>query len=281
MRWYIFVLLLLGAVWAGVVAAQRQLSGLPLAPSPASVVSSLREVLTPRLTKTEQPRVQITASVPILMYHHIQSLPTDQQGTIDWGLSISPEAFEQQLAWLSKQKYQSATMLELMTDSLPSKPIILTFDDGYEDFYTQAWPLLKKYGFSATVYMITNRLGSPGFLTADQITSLANAGLEIGSHSVSHPNISKMSGQKLAAELVDSRTTLRRLTSQSVTTFCYPSGQYSDVAVAAVEAAGYRSAVTTQEGIADSSNPFTLKRLRIKPSLTQAGFAELILSQSK
>jgi peptidoglycan/xylan/chitin deacetylase (PgdA/CDA1 family) len=280
MRWYIFALLLIGAVWAGVVGAQRQLAGLPIAPSPAAMLSSLRDVIMPRIVDRGD-RTATSNQVPVLMYHHVQALPTEQQGTVDWGLSINPTDFAQQLNWLKQQGYRSVSMSDLASNRLPAKPIVLTFDDGYADFYTTAWPLLRQYGFSATLYVITNRLDQTGFLTSNQLITLAAGEVEIGSHSVSHPNMSKLSSEKLADELVESRATLRRLTAQSVTSFCYPSGQYSDATVAAAEVAGYRTAVTTQEGLASMDDAYTLNRLRIKPSLTLAGFSELLLAQSK
>lgn len=215
------------------------------------------------------------------MYHHIQALPDSQVGTVDWGLSIPPTNFEQQLVWLKDHGYESESLADALAGHRPSKPVVLTFDDGYADFYTQAWPLLMKYGFSGTIYIITNRLGSAGFLTTDQLVTLANAGVEVGSHTVSHPNLSTMSGAKLTKELADSRNELRRLTGQAVASFCYPSGRYTEVTVSAVKAAGYQTAVTTKEGLANLADTLTLSRLRIKPSLTIDGFAALLSGQSK
>ena len=283
MRRWLFGVLVLGAVWAGVIAAQRQLAGLPLAPTPSAMIASLRQSTGTDRSANQSARLNRSGltNLPILMYHHIQTLSTDRVGTIDWGLSISEAAFEQQLDWLSSQGYQTVSLANALAGKLPDKPIILTFDDGYEDFYTNAWPLLQQRGFTATLYVIIDRLGASGFLTKDQLLNLANGGVEIGSHTVSHPNLSKMSGSKLAAELVDSRVYLRRLTGQDVVSLCYPSGQYSEATEVAAEAAGYTTAVTTVEGFSDWRQPYALSRLRIKPSIDQPGFAELLGAQSK
>jgi len=282
MRWYLFAILLAAAVWAGMVAAQRELAGLPLAPTPASIISGLREAIVPRLIADDMSNSRgQSVSIPILMYHHVQNVPTEQAGTIDWNLSISPDSFARQLALISAEGWQPITMADLAAGRITDKPIVLTFDDGYVDFYMQAWPILKQYGFNATIYVITNRLDQPGFLTSDQLVSLANAGIEIGSHSVSHPNVSKMSGQMLSDELVNSRVLLRRLTSQSISSFCYPSGEYSDLTEEAVQAAGYLTAVTTDDGWASTADIYALSRIRIKPSLSLAGLAEQLIDQSK
>ncbi len=281
MRRLLFFFVVIGAAWAGAVAAERQSSGRALAPSPAELVDSLRQIVSPRLVKSDSSaKTSAALSVPILMYHHVQTLDDSQAGTLDWGLSISTERFAEQLAWLKQEGYQSVTTADFISGVLPAKPIMLTFDDGYADFYSNAWPLLRQYGFSAIVYVITNRVNQPGFLTDDQISFLASSNVEIGSHTASHPNVTKLDETGRQRELVASRTYLQKLSGQPVLSFCYPSGEYDAITMAALKIAGYKTAVTTNEGVGRLSDAYILSRRRVKPSQSLSTWQDAV-RQSK
>jgi peptidoglycan/xylan/chitin deacetylase (PgdA/CDA1 family) len=208
-------------------------------------------------------------SVPILMYHYIRSDPGPDD-PVGQGLSVSPELFAEQLGYLAEQGYSTLTMAELADvwegrRSLPSKPIVLTFDDGYRDFYTNAWPILQEYGFSATVYVFNAVIDQPDYLTRDMILELDASGkVDFGSHTIHHPDLPGLSDADAEEEIIGSKRALEELLGHPVRTFCYPHGNYTERDVALVNAAGYALAVTTEWGYAEPSlDPQLQPRIRI------------------
>lgn len=206
----------------------------------------------------------------ILMYHHVGPLPSDADD-IRKGLTVSPENFETQLKFLQDNEYKILTLSEMYTEVAKggdvSRVVVLTFDDGYDDNYTYALSLLKKYGAEGTFFIISGKIGNPEYMSADQIKSLVESGNEIGSHSVTHPSLEKVSESKLKEELAKSQEDLEKLTGQQVKSFCYPSGKYSENVIAQLKESGYQIAVTTQRGqLFSTSKPYEVPRYRINPS---------------
>jgi len=199
--------------------------------------------------------------IPIMMYHHIRDYndPTDQIGT---NLSVAPAKFASQLDLIQQDGYQTITFNDILTKPLPKKPIILSFDDGYQNFYDNAWPELKKHNMTAVVYIIVND-NSGMYMTPTEIKELSASGVEVGSHTLSHPDLSKGTIDKAKAEIFDSKADLEKITGTKVVSFCYPSGKYNDAVIDAVKNAGYDFAVTTNGGIAKFSDPLTLNRHRM------------------
>jgi peptidoglycan/xylan/chitin deacetylase (PgdA/CDA1 family) len=216
---------------------------------------------------------------PILMYHYIRDVdPTTD--SIGYGLSVSPYLFEQHLAWLANQGYttvgmQTATRCIMGEINCPERGVALTFDDGYADAYEYALPLLQEYGFVATFYIITDRVGQPGYMTWEQITALKNAGMEIGSHTVSHPDLTDMDIGTLVDQLETSKALLEEQLGVSVTSFCYPSGRYDATVLNYVQTAGYTNAVTTRWDY-DTSNQFAFPRRRIGGGTDASSFAAIV-----
>ncbi len=205
-------------------------------------------------------------SVPILMYHYIE-MPSAT--TTLKGLYLDPKIFEAQLNTLLKQNYQTYFMSELVQNinsrtSLTNKKIILTFDDGYEDFYSQVFPLLKKYNYKATLYVIINKLGTTGYLTREQIKILAASGLvEIGSHTFNHPDLRGLKSKDAKFEISASKKILEQISGQPVTSFAYPFGYYRNDFFAVVSSAGYTNAVSVMPGSHQGNeNIWLLRRLR-------------------
>jgi len=220
--------------------------------------------------------------VPILMYHYIRPMPgpTDPVGR---DLTVTPAHFAQQLAYLASHGYHTITLKELSMArahryALPPHPVVLTFDDGYEDFYTTAWPLLRSRHFEATVFVITALIGHRGYLTWDQIRQLDRTGMvEIGSHTVNHLDLTVLSPAAARYQLVQSRRELASRLGHSVDSFSYPGGRFNSRVVELVREAGYRSAVTTLYGWATPrSNPLALPRVRIHGSTTLSDLAHLL-----
>lgn len=203
--------------------------------------------------------------IPIIMYHHIRSYDIEDD-PIGTNLSISEEIFTEHLDHLKTNGYTTITFDSLNkfpNSALPQKPIILTFDDGYDDNY-QAYKLLKKNDMVGTFYIISNYIDRPGHLKFDQIIEMSESGMEIGGHTMNHLDLTNISEEKLASELGESKASLEKIIKKPVESFCYPAGKYNQHVVKMVENAGYKTATTTKTGIASTKDPrFELKRLRV------------------
>ncbi len=202
--------------------------------------------------------------VPILMYHYIRV--ADPADTMGVALSVTPENFAAQMTWLSQNDYESMKLTDLADpaktvlhkiEAKNKKPIIITFDDGYDNAYTQAMPILKKHDFTGTFFIIRHFVGRPEYATQTQIDQMAKASMEIGSHTLDHKDLAKNSIEVDHQQIFDSKL--------DANTFCYPSGRYTEETVNLVKEAGYVAAVTTRDGIANQdSSLFELPRVRIK-----------------
>ena len=246
-------------------------------PSPTHASSA---TLTPPASPTSIP-VRTSWRVPILMYHYIRVNP-DPSDRLGFSLSIPPAEFDRQMRYLAEDGYGTVSFDQIYDSSqpLPEKPILLTFDDGYADAYTAAFPVLQRYGFRATFYVVTDFVGRPGYLTVEQIREMAAAGMSFGSHSVSHLSLTTLSAERLERELSQSRTQLEGLLERPVLDLCYPLGRFNQGVRQAVERAGYRSATTTQYGFASSGgDQLLLPRIRIWGGLILRNFASLIAGE--
>ncbi len=165
--------------------------------------------------------------VPVLMYHAVSD---DLWGIA--GLFVSPANMEKQLQYLADKGYTPIWFEDLAHIETIEKPVILTFDDGYDDNYTNLFPLLKKYNMKATIFMITGSIGANHYLTADQIKEMDQSGLvSFQSHTVSHPDLGKCTAEELDAEMQNSKATLARLTGKEPFVLCYPMGKWSDLSL--------------------------------------------------
>lgn len=208
--------------------------------------------------------------VPILMYHVINKAPAGVPNAELW---VDKEVFADEMRALRKAGYTAVTLEQAWSGwrrggPLPKKPIVISFDDGYLSHYTNAKPVLRKLGWPGVLYLEIKSIG-PGGLTEHQIRSLMNAGWEIDSHTLTHPDLTTLDDAALRRELVDSRREIRERFGAKADFFAYPAGRYDDRVEAATKAAGYKAAVTVDEGIARGrDDPFALKRVRVNASDT-------------
>jgi peptidoglycan/xylan/chitin deacetylase (PgdA/CDA1 family) len=214
-----------------------------------------------------QPRD--TTVIPILMYHYVRIVedPKDQIGI---NLSVKPVMFAAQMQYLADKGYTTLTMREVYAilagqQPLPPKPIALTFDDGYRDFYTAAWPILKQHGFKATNYVITNFIGWDAYMTWPMLQELDASGqVEIGAHTRSHSDLRTLSADRRWDEIIGSKAILEQGLGHPIVSFCYPSGYYNAAALADVKRANFLTAVTTQAGTKQNLQwAFELPRVRV------------------
>lgn len=210
-----------------------------------------------------------TTIIPILMYHYIRVVndPKDQVGI---NLSVTPAAFAAQMQYLADRGYTTLTMREVHAilageRPLPPKPIALTFDDGYRDFYTAAWPILQRHGFKATNYVVTNFIGWDAYMTWPMLQELDASGqIEIGAHTRSHGDLRSQKPERRWDEIAGSKAILEEGLGRPVTTFCYPAGFYNDAALADVKRARFLTAVTTQAGTKQNLQwAYALPRIRV------------------
>ncbi len=203
-------------------------------------VNSLKTVRSP------EQALSLLPSIPILIYHKID--PRGEPGIT----CISPRRLEQHLALFGELGYQSITFVDLLTRrNLPTRALILTFDDGYASVYEQALPLLSRYGYRGVVFVISGFLGrwntwdvNPGgirfrHLTAGQLRQLHEAGWEIGCHSHTHRDLRRLNERGLIREIDRSRKELAEVFSGEVLTFAYPFGLHNGRVREAVREAGF------------------------------------------
>jgi len=220
----------------------------------------------PATEPAPQPGAGTAAYVPILMYHYIRFVDpaVDELG---YNLSITPEDFTQQLAWLHEQGYSTVTMTTVQQClraevACPPKPIALTFDDGYEDAFSTVLPIMQQYGMHGTFYIVNSFVGQPGYMTWEQLGAMRDAGMEIGAHSVSHLNLTSLDQGTISYEVTQSKAELDSRLGIQVTSFCYPAGFYDWNIEALVQAAGYTNATTTRWD-SDYSDMLALPRRRV------------------
>lgn len=226
------------------------------------------------------PRV---TALPILMYHRI-GVTDASTPSVTRRLTVDPRTFEQQMVWLHRNGYRTLTQRELyaglvLGKRLPPKPVVITFDDGYDDLLRTAVPVLERLRMRATAYVITSRTGdwrSP-FLAWFELRELERRGVEIGSHTVSHRDLRALSDRELTHELVASRRTLERRLHHPVPWLAYPFGGHDERVIDAARRAGYLVAVTTVGGTRqDGTNPLQLRRLSITNATGAQGLASML-----
>ncbi len=222
--------------------------------TPSDLPANLDAEVTPE-------KLSVSPPIPILMYHHITEYTNDGNPSI----YVSPQHFEEQLQWLSDHGFQTVG-LDSFRHPTPTtgKPFVLTFDDGYQDAYTQAFPVLKKYGFQATFYIVTNDMDKSGFLSENEMLEMKAAGMNFGSHSLSHPDLTGVFQRQAEEEIYGSKKALERELGTPVTDFCYPGGTNDRNIENIIANSGYETATTTVDKVVSGpTDPFRLNRLNI------------------
>lgn len=217
----------------------------------------------------------------ILMYHMVRDPIAGAQFN---GLRVSPLAFEQQLAWLRDNGFEFWFLSDLMAaDTVPPSVVVITFDDGYADNFSNAFPLLQKYGAKATLFLVEQRFDNDWSskkkshhdsgelmrepkLSDAQVQEMIDSGaVEIGGHSLTHADFSKLDVAARRHELAESRALQQQKFAVPVDTYAYTFGIYDAQDVALVQELGYRAAVTTAEGISTDlqAERYTLRRVKV------------------
>jgi peptidoglycan/xylan/chitin deacetylase (PgdA/CDA1 family) len=217
-----------------------------------------------------------TGPVPILEYHVLGEAP---EGEAYPELFVARPDFRHQLEWLDENGYQAVT-LEQVEDAwyrggtLPPKPIVLSFDDGYRPQFTFALPQLRKHGWAG----VLNLKAEGSDLYESNVKAMIAAGWELASHTVNHSDLTTLGPEELEYEVVESRKMLQREFGVPVKNFCYPAGAFDSAVIEAVEAAGYEGATTEITGYAEKDAPYELARFEILGSTGVEGLAEDLAS---
>jgi peptidoglycan/xylan/chitin deacetylase (PgdA/CDA1 family) len=246
----------------------------PCLPSPTQQISPIVEEAKPLATPatdSHQPALpeKRRVKVPILVYHHVsQSVSEGSPGLRR--LTVTAEIFAQQMQYLQDNGYHVITFSALSDyfeqgQELPTLPVIISFDDGWETQFEYALPSLEKYHYPATFFVVTDYIGRPGFISWPQLQTLLTDGMRIGSHSRSHPRLNRIKDSaKLWDQIYNSKTILETQLEAPVEEFAYPYGSYNAKAAATVKLAGYRAGRGCCSGIAHTSgNVFTLKAVMV------------------
>jgi peptidoglycan/xylan/chitin deacetylase (PgdA/CDA1 family) len=235
-------------------------------------------------------------SIPILMYHSI----SQHAESADPGykaLCVAPTLFETQIDYLCRNGYTFLSVTQLVDalkgkTALPDRPVVITFDDGYADFYYQALPILSRYHVTATLYVTTafvektslwlrwkEETGHP-ILTWNQIVEISKSGIECGAHTHSHPKLDRLPLAMARDEIKRSKDLLEQHLGQQVTSFAYPYGFYTSDVRRLVKEAGFTSACAVNEALcSDEADHFTLDRLMVTPNMDVSAFELLLTPQ--
>jgi peptidoglycan/xylan/chitin deacetylase (PgdA/CDA1 family) len=238
-----------------------------------------------RVLSLPHPLPNRTIELPILMYHRIGPL-TPTLPAITKSLTVTPADFRSEMEWLTHHGYHAVSQLQAFEaleygKALPSKPVMITFDDGYRDVLWHAAGLLHKLHMPATAYIITDRVDGPdpSFLTWPELVRLEKLGFAIGSHTVHHLDLTSLSAADAWSELSDSKRTLEQHLGHPVQWFAYPAGREDPAVVALALKAGYVMAVTTQPGSTQSAQgPLTLHRYEVLDTTGVTGVADFVRS---
>jgi peptidoglycan/xylan/chitin deacetylase (PgdA/CDA1 family) len=214
-------------------------------------------------------------AVPVLMYHVIADPPASAPYP---DLYIRRDELRAQVRWLAAAGYEAVTLGRVFDAwhgraTLPPRPIVLTFDDGYRSHVTAALPILAARHWPGVLNLDVSNLAPPWGVGLTGVRKLIAAGWAVDAHSLTHADLALASGATLTQEISGSRREILRLFGVLPRFFCYPAGRYDAEAVAAVKAAGYEGATTTEPGLARPDEPFTLERIRMDRGDGAAGLA--------
>jgi peptidoglycan/xylan/chitin deacetylase (PgdA/CDA1 family) len=218
-------------------------------------------------------------TVPILMYHSIENKET--------GFSVTPENFLKQMKFIKDNGYEVISLNELVGSiknkkRLERNKVVVTFDDGYKDNLVYAYPVLRKFNFPATIFLVTGYIGLPfkkgderEFMNWNDVRLMSERGISFGGHTRTHYNLGLLNDDGLGfEEIAGSKKIIEEKTGKPADFFCYPGGAFNEKAKALVIKTGYKGACTTNRGFASpNSDVYELKRIKVTNSDTAVPFS--------
>lgn len=243
--------------------------------------------------------VQKIVPIPILMYHSISDKATHAFKQF----TVPPDMFERQLNYLVRNNYVPLTVTQLVTAMgnspetarpLPDRPVLLTFDDGFEDFYINALPALQRYGLTATLYTVAGFVGETSrwlkpegeelrkIVSWSQLVEISRSGIECGSHSLTHPQLDLLPVNQAWQEIWFSKGILEERLGKKILSFCYPHGYHNPDIEWMVKKAGYTSACAVKNALSSTADePFALARRIVKPDTDETALEILLTRPDK
>lgn len=259
----------------GLIAERTARPDLTVAPAPQGLI--LAE-LNPK--RAPVPLGPVTY-VPIVYYHYIRINPNPLD-RVGFTLSTPPAMFRMQMQYLADHGFHVVSLHQAVVaiknhGGLPSRPVVLTFDDGYADFFTTAIPILRSHGFTATSFVISGRMGWGGFMTPSQVVAADGMGFTIGAHTVDHVALAAQAPARARWEMQQSKLTLEELLGHPVLDFAYPYGSFNSYDMALARSLGFETAASTMFGSVHSAGQlFELSRMRIGGGLPLTYFARVV-----
>jgi peptidoglycan/xylan/chitin deacetylase (PgdA/CDA1 family) len=203
-----------------------------------------------------------------LMYHNLADLPTNAtELQLTW--TVSPKSFDAQMGWLAQRGFHTISMAQLVAhlkrqQPLPVKPLVVSFDDGWEEQYVVAFPTLKRFGLGGTFFVYTNPLDHGLFMTWNQLQEMSVAGMDIQAHTLTHPHLRTLAPEMAQKEISESKAILEKRLGKPVVALSYPYGEYDASVIEMVKRAGLESAVTLAGGYRQRADELlTLHRIRV------------------
>lgn len=246
-----------------------------ITPTPTNTATT---TATATITPTPTPEfITVQAgkiTVPILLYHHVTSKLNNRY-------NIDPVVFEEQMKWLSDNHYTTINVTDvgsliLNGGQIPMRPVVITFDDGNLDVYQDAYPILKKYGFVATFYIVDRYMNGKDMVTTDQVKELIQAGWEIGSHSEYHTDLTS-AGADLETEIRLSKLNMAERLGVTIKSFAYPFGSVNEQVISKTINSGYTSAVGLGEATTHGYyDVFYLSRMEIQSDYSMEKFISML-----
>ncbi len=241
------------------------------------------------------PLVEVTTKIPILMYHSISLT----QNVKFYPFTVSPDSFAEQMHYLSIADYTPITVSHLVhimnspEQKLPERPVLLTFDDGFADFFSAAFPILQRYQFTATLYVATSFIEGTSrwlqhegesmrpMISKNELRQIRAYGIECGGHTHSHPQLDTLALKQARHEITVCKDTLEQLLGEQIESFAYPFGYYTLPVQHLVQEAGYTSSCAVKHKMATlKADLFALPRLMVKPGTTVEDFDHLLHGKS-
>lgn len=224
-------------------------------------------------------------AVPVLMYHRVCPLTEKEaRNELTRDLTVLPHDFEEQMKHLADNGFAILSAYDvqralLMGSGLPEKAVALTFDDGYRDNFEHAFPILKKYGASATIFLVKNTVNGPRHLSLSMLREMRPNKVDYGSHTVSHADLPSLNTELLDFELRESKRFLEDNLNEPITSLAYPAGRFDDRVVEHVQRAGYLTAWDKGGGaVRPGDDPFRLPRVRVHGNTSLKDFERKVWS---